>query len=464
MNEEITFVGQSSEYTNQTTVHPLGLLAVAVLGLCVLNLPRRWAVLPLLIMACFVPSAQRIVIAGLDFDFLRIMVLFGVMRLILRKEYINFLWKPLDTALVLWTISSMFFYILRQGDFAAVVNRLGFAFNAFGMYFLFRCLIQDWQDVDQIIRGCIWLSIPVAILFLLENLTGRNLFSVFGGVLAITDIREGKLRCQGAFSHPILAGCFWASLMPLFAALWWKSVRDRALMITGLITSSIVVLCCASSTPLMGVLSAMIGGLFFYFRNSMRFVRWFILLTLIALHLVMKAPVWHLVARGSAIGGGSGWHRFNLINQTIIHFKEWWLKGCSGQTVVSWGVYAGDLTNQYILEGIVGGIATMCLFIAVIVIAFREVGRLWRLQTKNLYQLAISWALGVSLFVNCMNFIGVSYFGQIWIVWYLLLAIIGSLSVQAQPFSLPKSHSPSTVRKDKPRRNHRSFGVRNADY
>jgi hypothetical protein len=296
MNEEITFVGQSSEYANHTTVHPLGLLAVAVLGLCVLYVPRRWSVLPLLIMACFVSSAQRIVVAGLDFDFLRIMVLFGVIRLMFRKEYINFVWKPLDIAVILWTISSMFFYVLQQGDFAAVVNRLGFAFNAFGMYFLFRCLIQDWQDVNQIIRGCIWLSIPVAIFFLLENLTGRNLFSIFGGVLAVTDIREGKLRCQGAFSHPILAGCFWASLMPLFAACWWKSIKDRIWSITGLITSSFIVLCCASSTPLMGALSAMIGGLFFFLRRQMRIVRWVILLTLIALHMVMNAPVWHLVA------------------------------------------------------------------------------------------------------------------------------------------------------------------------
>lgn len=427
MNEDIQLVGQT-EYANQTTVHPIGLLAVVILGICVLFFPRRWAVLPLLIMACFVSSAQRIVIVGADFDFLRIMVLFGGMRLIFHKEYINFVWKPLDTAIVLWAGSSMLFFVLRQGTFVALVNRLGVTLDGFGTYFLFRCLIHNWEDLSSIIFGTVLISIFVAALFLLENRTGRNLFSVFGGVPALTDVREGKLRCQGAFSHAILAGCFWASLMPLFASFWWKSAKDRVWAITGIATSSVIVICCASSTPIMGVLSAIIGGLFFYFRNSMQIVRWAVFLMLISLHLVMKAPVWHLISRVGAVGGSTGWHRFNLINQTIINFDAWWFCGCSGYTVASWGIFKGDVTNQYIAEGVNGGFLTMCLFIAVIVIAFRAVGRLWRFQTKHPYRQALSWGMGVSLFVHCMNFLGVTYFGQISISWYLLLAMIGSLS------------------------------------
>jgi hypothetical protein len=234
----------------------------------------------------------------------------------------------------------------------------------------------------------------------------------------------------------------------LFAARWWKSTRDRVLAITGLITSSIIIFCCASSTPIMGVISAAIGGLFFLFRRQMRLVRWSILITLIALHLVMNGPVWSLIARVSAVGGSTGWHRSNLIDQAIKHFSEWWFCGCLGQTVVSWGIFAGDLTNQYLLEGVTGGIVTMCLFIYVIAIAFREVGRLWRFQTRNPYRLAASWALGVSLFVHCMNFIGVAYFGQIYLIWYMLLALIGSLSVQKDPVLIPKPRYSSVVRRN----------------
>ena len=43
--------------------------------------------------------------------------------------------------------------------------------------------------------------------------------AAMGGVPEITVVREGRLRCQGAFAHPILAGCFWAEQLPLIAAL-----------------------------------------------------------------------------------------------------------------------------------------------------------------------------------------------------------------------------------------------------
>lgn len=446
MNEEIQIVGQTA-YAGHTTVHPLGLLAVAVLGVCVLLVPRRLSVLPLLVMACFVSSAQRIVVASLDFNFLRIMALFGVMRLILRKEYVGFVWRPLDTGIILWTISSMVFYVIQQGTSAAVIYRLGFGFDAFGMYFLFRCLIRDWEDVDTVVFGVLLISIPVAMFFLLENRTGRNIFSIFGGVHALTMIREGRLRCQGAFSHAILAGCFWASLMPLFVAYWWKSAKDRVWAVVGITTSSIIVICCASSTPVMGVLTALIGGLFFFLRRYMRLVRWGALLTLIALHMVMNAPVWHLISRVSTVGGSTGHHRYKLIDGAIKNFNDWWFAGCSGRTVATWGVWAGDVTNQYILEGVNGGVVTICLFVMVIAIAFREVGKLWRLQTRQPYpyRLVLSWAMGVSLFVHCTNFIGVSYFGQIYVVWYLLLAVIGSMSVQAKGISMMNMRYPSAI-------------------
>lgn len=427
---ETTFLAGGNEYANHTTVHPLGVLIVLMAGLCVLFFSRQKAILPMLIVACLVPTAQRIVVLGLDFTFLRILLLFGLCRILMKREYIVFVFNILDLVVLIWVMFSILFFVIRDLSTSAFINRIGFAFDALGMYFLFRCLIQNWGDIENIVFGLIILSIPVSIFILVEKSSGYNLFSIFGGVPAITVIREGRLRCQGAFSHPIISGCFWASLIPLFAACWWKSMKGRLLATTGLLTSSIIIFCSSSSTPVMGVISSIVGGLFFYLRYRMRFVRWAVVLALISLHMVMNAPVWHLISRVSAVGGSTGWHRYNLINQAIIHLNDWWFSGTSSQTVASWGVWAGDVTNQYILEGVNGGIVTMLLFIILIITAFRQIGRLWRLQTYNLYCLALSWSLGVSLFVHCMNFIGVSYFGQIWILWYLLLAMIGSLSVQ----------------------------------
>ncbi len=41
----------------------------------------------------------------------------------------------------------------------------------------------------------------------------------------------------------------------------------------------------------------------------------------------MKAPVWALIQRITIFGGNSGYHRYELINQAILHFWEWFLVG-----------------------------------------------------------------------------------------------------------------------------------------
>lgn len=410
-------------------VHPVGLLAIVLLGICVLALPRRWSAIPLLVMASFVPAAQRIIIATLDFDFLRIMVIFGFIRLLYRKEYRGFVWNPLDKVLVMWVASAIFFNVVQMGSVSAFVNRLGFGFDSIGMYFLFRCLIKNWSDMDGIVVGIVLISIPEAVCFLIENQTARNPFAFFGGVSEFTNLRQGRLRCGGPFSHPILAGCFWASFLPLMASQWWKSSKGKFVAVTGCSMGLIMVFCSASSTPVMGVIAAFVGGLMFYARHSMKAVRQGVFLSLVGLHFIMEAPVWHLIARVSAVGGSTGYHRFLLIDKAISNFGDWFLYGCSGYTVAGWGIWKGDVTNQYILEGVRGGFVTMVLFFAIIVVAFRKIGKLWRSQTGHPYHLAISWALGVSLFAHCMMYLGVSYFGQTIIAWYLLLAMIGSLSV-----------------------------------
>ncbi|MHC4082292.1 MAG: hypothetical protein ACYSU2_13335, partial [Planctomycetota bacterium] len=53
---------------NQTTLHPLGVVAIVLLGVATILVPRRYALVPALILACFVAPAQRIVLASLDFN------------------------------------------------------------------------------------------------------------------------------------------------------------------------------------------------------------------------------------------------------------------------------------------------------------------------------------------------------------------------------------------------------------
>src|SRR5688572_20947616 len=105
MGSEVVRQAGSLEYANQTTLHPVGLLAVLALGVAMLFLPRRHAVVPMFLLGCMIPSAQRLVVASLDFDLLRIMVLFGWTRVMMRQEAAGFRWRPADFVLIAWAVS-----------------------------------------------------------------------------------------------------------------------------------------------------------------------------------------------------------------------------------------------------------------------------------------------------------------------------------------------------------------------
>lgn len=413
------------DFYGQTTIHPLGLTAVLMLGVLMLLLPRRFAVIPMIVMACFIAPAQRIVILGADFNLLRIMVVFGFLRLLLRNEFQGLVMRPMDWVVITWVTTSTAAFTLLFGTTEALVNRLGFAFDALGMYFLFRCLIQGWSDLDSFVRVVILISVPVAIFFLLERSTGRNLFSVFGGVPEMTLVREGRMRCQGAFAHPILAGCFWAVMVPLIASRWWHGGIDRLLCAVGLCTALIIIYCCGSSTPVSALILAGLGMLMYSVRNYMRCIRWGLLLTVIGLHLVMLKPVWHLVGRLDFVGGSTGYHRYLLIDCAIRHVGDWWLVGIV--STAGWGDGLDDVTNQYVLEGVRGGLLTVVLFVVMISLTFAAAGRLWRMAPDAIRR-HDAWSLGVVVFVHVMNFIGVSYFGQIQLLWYFALAAVTSLA------------------------------------
>jgi hypothetical protein len=159
----------------------------------------------------------------------------------------------------------------------------------------------------------------------------------------------------------------------------------------------------------------------------MRLVRWGALFLLVALHLLMEAPVWHLITRVDVIGGSTGYHRYRLIDAAVRYSHEWIVIGTTGGTA-HWGPQLRDVTNYYLVQGLNGGIVQLLIFLAILGWGFRDAGRIVCNAGSDRSSMILGWALGVSLFVHCTSFVGVSYFGQILPLFYLTLATIGSLA------------------------------------
>jgi hypothetical protein len=412
-----------------TNLHPTGAAVVLVLVALTVSLDRRKAIVPLLIAACAIPMAQRVIIFGADFTMLRILIAFYLGRVLYRGEFRSMGWNRLDTAMVSWGVCGTIVMFLAVGSLSTLVNRLGWSFDMLGIYFIGRCLIRDWSDVKQTAKALAILSLPVAIVFAVEWATQFNMFSVFGGVPAETWIREGRLRCQGAFTHPILAGTFWAASLPL---IWTLRSHKPRLMRLGTIASLFIVAACSSSTPLLSVAVAVIGSMLFPWRRyrTRMWVGLFALLT--SLHIVMKAPVWHLMGRFDFTGGSTGYHRYALFDAFIREFPRWFIAG-SQEPLTSGGWPIEDLTNQYVVEGMHGGLLTLIAFLLVLVFAFGNVGRSLKTSSigRSRERQFICWSAGVAILVHTVTFFGVSYFGQMIVMLYLQLSIASSVYVFA---------------------------------
>jgi hypothetical protein len=69
------------------------------------------------------------------------------------------------------------------------------------------------------------------------------------------------------------------------------------------------------------------------------------------------------------------------------------------------------------------------VFVAGVWFAFAGISRSLRLPAANRSYVLATWALGVAMFMHCMNFLAVSYFEQIVVEWELTLAAVGSLTL-----------------------------------
>lgn len=416
-----------SDFGNTTELHPVGLAALGVLAILAMLLPRRLTVVPLVLLLCFIPAGQRLVIATIDFTFLRVLMLVMWTRLLLRSEVRPIVWNHLDRAMVAWNVVSVVTGTLLGGTVSIFVNRMGYAVDALLVYFYFRLLLRDHRDLITIATSFLWASFGVLVLFIVENRTSQNMLYVFGGVPQYAEIRGSRIRCQGAFAHSILAGCFWACLMPYYLARGWAS-RRWSLVLWGVPAALAIVVLCASSTPVMAVLFGMVGAGFWFVRGALRWFRWLIFGWLCVLHFfLMDMPVWHLLARIDFVGGSTGWHRYHLVDKFFLRIDEWWLFGT--MRTGHWGPGLHDVTNQFVAEGCGGGIWKFVLFCSMIWLAFAGVSRSLRLPGADPTYRLVAWTLGVALFMHCMNFIGVSYFEQIASLWLLALAAVSSLTL-----------------------------------
>jgi hypothetical protein len=408
-------------------LHPVVLIAMIVaIGLIVV-LPRRTIIVPILLSVFLVPLGQQFYVAGVHLFVLRLIVLAGLVRAMVsrdtsRKSALGGGWNSIDTAFSLSMGIQTIAVLILNPEWQAVVNQAGFVWDCFGGYFLLRSLILDESDIQRAVKCLAALAVVLGAAMVIEQFTHTNVFGLLGGVTDLTELRGGKIRSRAVFQHPLTAGAFGATLLPLLLLLW-KNAGAKLFAACGIVGATLMTLLTNTSSALVTYAAGCAALTLWPLRRKMRRFRLGLLAVLVALQLAMKAPVWFLIGRIDLTGSSSSFHRAELVDLFIRRFWDWWLIGVKDTSTWGWDMW--DVQNQYVSVGEAGGLGAFVFFILVI---YRSFGRLGdaRKCVDDKDRQWVLWFLGSALFAHLVSFLGVNYFDQSRIVWYTLLAMISA--------------------------------------
>lgn len=423
----------------ETILNPVVAVCMLLTIVLTLTLPRR-KVTTWFLIACFsIPIQQVVVLGTVHFTVLRILIIAGLIRRAAERGASSenkFAggFNSVDSVVVLWTISLYTVLSVQWMDAQALIHNVGDFLDAIGGFLVMRFLVTDREDIRRVTTTLAVIFSIQGICMLNEQISHVNVFGYVGGLAHIT-VRDGRIRSEGVMGC-IEAGAFAGATIPLF--LWlWNEGRSRMAAFAGLVGAIVMVITSNSSTSQLALIGSFVGLAFWPLRKQMRAVRWGLVLTLTALHLVMNAPVWSLIARVDLTGSSSGYHRYYLVDNCIRHFSDWWLLGYKYYN--DWGYGMFDLCNQFVVAALTGGLVTLVFYIAIFSRSFGAIGAARKRASGDRGQEWLLWCLGSNLFAIVVAHFGINYMALGQMTEFTLLACISVAVFEAKQATVRSS-------------------------
>ncbi len=412
---------------------PVFLIVVVILVIAQVVLPRRYGFLPLLIAACHLGNQE---IAG-EFTIVRILIVVGLLRAMAGGFFV---WSKECKLDVVFAILGGLLILSAAGHnsepFNPWIAHIGWVYNILGSYLYGRAYLTFREDFRRFVCLVPIVLIPLAAGLVVEKSTQLNSYFVFGSSSKISMIRDGKIRASGPFRHPILAGTVGAVSIPFAAFLMLR--RSKVLGACGLVACVAIVISSNSSGPLSATMISALGFLLWKRKHWLGFLRKAAVGVALLYWVVKGRGPWFLMASIDLTGGSTGWHRAHLIDQAYHYLGEWWLCGTDYTrhwmaTGVSWSPDHSDITNYYLHLGVLGGLPVMITFIMALVKGFSLIGTSLAVEEERADPddaILLLWCAGISLATHALSFVSISYFDQMYVPLYLLMAAIPGLTAE----------------------------------
>ena len=227
----------------------------------------------------------------------------------------------------------------------------------------------------------------------------------------------------------LFGGTFAGVLIPPFLWLWTQKESKKEGTL-GLVGATAMVMASHASTSWLAYGTGLLGLCLWPLRKQMRIIRYGIVATLVGLHLSMHGPVWSLIEKIDLTGGSSSYHRYELVDNCIRHFDQWWLLGF--RYPGSWGNDMWDLCDQWVVCAVTGGLLSLVFFIMIYSRSFSMIGNARKQISGDRGKEFFLWCLGSFLFANVVASFGINYMVQLQLLLFPLLACVSIAVAEAK--------------------------------
>lgn len=414
----------------------------------------------LLVYAALLPFELRLTIADQTLYPPRIMAIIVLPWLCLRlpKARGQFVvWDWLLALSALWMIVA---FMMNYGPLSGAVRGGILAFDIAVPYLAARIAINDSNDLRRLLVLIAPGLLLAGLSMVAEVIAARSLVkpffaSLFGplplyqggdavGIASSASFerRLGILRAAGPFSHPILAGVFLASFLPLYL---YSSLRHWPIF--GGIGASILAVFSASSAPILLLLINATLLAVDWLQRFVTFVSWKVILPtlgvfVLLLHLGSQNGLINVIIR-LTLNPQTGYFR-QLIWQygtLSVDKHPFFGIGYEGFERPSWMPESVD--NHWLLLAIrFGALPAFTIgFIAIAVVCILCLNS----NRGSEIERRLRVSLAASLFSLCLMGFSVAFFGGMQTWFYMLIAIAVSIAIAPAERSLSAHDEPRAV-------------------
>ena len=220
-------------------------------------------------IACLVgyPVFLTLQMGPLSFSATRILIPILLVKVWFASDlFSRFRWQALDTWVLIYAIAQVVALLTNVPAEIALQRQSGLALDTVFPYFAVRLIVRSRRDFWSVVQAFIYVSIPVAMIGVIQSVTWSNPYGYIHGFFAVPNpvnlTRHGLYRADASFGNYIAFGMHFAFMAPLVMALYGQRIWKNWIVLGCFAVMTAGALASLSSGPMFTIFMglAMVAG------------------------------------------------------------------------------------------------------------------------------------------------------------------------------------------------------------